>query len=283
VTPALLVAIAAGAAIGTGAWLVITPPGRATARASLVRRARAGLAGPAGLRILLGVGAGVLVLVLSRWVAVAAAVSVVVIAWPVLFGAAAQQRATIAKLEGVATWIEALRDIIAASSALPEAIAAASLRPSPALADPMGRVVAHLSAQEPIEQVLRRLADDIDDPIADQAIAALVLNVRVQGRQLQTALSGLAVSTRAEVETRRTVEAERRKSRRAVAIVMVMTVAMTVGMAVFSREYARPYSTLPGQIVLGVVVALFAAGFTVIRQMSRYTTADRFLTQRAGR
>ena len=282
-TPALLVAIAAGAAIGTGAWLAITPPGRPTARASLVQRARAGLAGPAGLRILLGVIAGILVLALSRWVAVAAAASVVVIAWPVLFGAAAQQRATIAKLEGVATWIEALRDIIAASSALPEAIAAASWRPSPALAEPMGRVVAHLAAQEPIEQVLRRLADDIDDPIADQAIAALVLNVRVQGRQLQTALSGLAVSTRREVETRRMVEAERRKSRRAVAIVMVMTVAMTVGMAVFSREYARPYSTLPGQIVLGVVVALFAAGFTVIRQMSRYATADRFLTRRAGR
>lgn len=274
----LAVAVLAGAGIGAGLWVGFTPARQRTPdRPSPVDRARSWLAGPGGLRILAGVGAGVAVLVLTRWVPVAAAVSAAVIAWPALFGAAAEQRVKIARLEALAAWIEALRDTIATSRGLPEALPAASARAQSALAGPLQEVVVRMGAREPVETVLHRLADDIDDPIADAALAALILNYRTQGRELKTALTGLAAATRREVETRRTVEAERRSTSRAVTVVMVTTVAMTLAMAVLMREYAAPYSTLTGQLVLTVVVALFAAGFAVIRRLSRYTTPDRFL------
>lgn len=280
----LAVAALAGAGVGTGLWVALTPTlVRAPGHRSVAARARATLSGPAGLRILGGILAGLLVLTLTRWVSIAVALTAVVIAWPALFGAAAEQRATIARLEALAAWIEGLRDTIATGRALPEALPAASERANPALAGPLRQVVVRMGAREPVEQVLRRLADDIDDPIADQAIGALILNHRAQGRQLRVVLTGLAASTRREVEARRKVEAERRTTRRGVTIVMVVTVVMAVAMAVGARDYAAPYTTFAGQVVLAVVVGLFAAGFAVIRRMSRYVTADRFLgTGQAG-
>lgn len=280
----LAVAALVGAGVGTGLWVALTPtPVQAPGHRSVAARARAALSGPAGLRILGGVLSGLLVLALTRWVPIAAALTAVVIAWPALFGAAAEQRATIARLEALAAWIEGLRDTIATGRALPEALPAASVRANPALAGPLRQVVVRMGAREPVEQVLHRLADDIDDPIADQAIGALILNHRAQGRQLRVVLTGLAASTRREVEARRKVEAERRTTRRGVTIVMVVTVVMAVAMAVGARDYAAPYTTFAGQVVLAVVVGLFAAGFAVIRRMSRYVTADRFLgTGHAG-
>jgi len=274
-----VVATLAGIGGGAGLWLLLTPAadcGPATSP-TLWQRARVFADGPGGLRVLGSAAAGVVVLVATRWVAVAVAVTLVVAAWPRLFGAAAEQRATIARLESLASWVEALRDTIASGRALPEAIPAASARATPALARPLQNVVSRMGQREPIEQVLRRLADDIADPVADQAIAALILNVRAQGRQLRTVLTALATSTRREVETRRAVEAERRSMRRGVQIIMAVTVAITVGMAVFSRDYAAPYSTLTGQLVLVLVVAEFVAGFAWMRRLSTYATPARFL------
>ena len=273
----LAVAVLSGAGIGTGLWLLVSPgPGVLVTPPALWSRVRVLLSGPARLRFVVGVGLGVLVL--TRWVPVAVAAGGAVIAWPVLFGAAAEQRASIQRLEALAAWVEGLRDAIATSRGLPEALPAASARAHPAIAGPLQELTVRIEAREPIEAVLRRLADDLDDPIADHAVAALILNYRAQGRELKTALTALAAATRREVETRRTVESDRRSTRRAVALIMTATVAVMIAMAVFVRHYAAPYATPTGQLVLGLVVVLLAAGFAVIRTLSRYTTPDRFLT-----
>jgi len=279
VTWQLAAAVIAGTGIGAGLWLLVSPaPAGRTARAGPWTRLRQILSGRAGARIAVGVAVGLVVLLLTRWVPVAVAAAGAVIGWPVLFGAAAEQRATIQRLEALAGWVEGLRDAIATSRGLPEALPAASVRAHPALAAPLLQLTARIEAREPIETVLRRLADDLDDPIADQTVAALILNYRAQGRELKTALTTLAAATRREVEARRSVESDRRSTRRAVALIMTATVAVMVAMAVFVRDYAAPYATPSGQLVLALVVGLLAAGFAVIRTLSRYTTPDRFLT-----
>lgn len=274
----LAAAVLAGAVIGTALWLLVVPASvRPDGQPGPLVRLRVLLSGPAGVRILVGVVLGLVVLVATRWVPVAVASGAAVIVWPAMFGAAAEQRATIARLEALASWVEALRDAVATSRGLPEALPAASARAHPAIAGPLQELTARMAAREPVEVVLRRLADELDDPIADQAIAALVLNYRAQGRELKTALTGLAAATRREVETRRTVESDRRSTRRAVSLIMIATVAVMILMAVFARDYAAPYATATGQAVLTLVVALLAAGLTVIRSLSQYATPDRFL------
>lgn len=278
VTWQLAVAVLAGTGVGAGLWLLVSPAPARTARAGPWTRLRVTLSGRTGARVAAGLAVGLAVLVLTRWVPVAVAAAGAVIAWPMLFGAAAEQRATIQRLEALAAWVEGLRDAIATSRGLPEALPAASARAHPALAAPLQELSARIAAREPIEAVLRRLADDLDDPIADQTVAALILNYRAQGRELKTALTTLAAATRREVEARRSVESDRRSTRRAVALIMIATVTVMVAMAVFVRDYAAPYATPTGQLVLTLVVALFGAGFAVIRTLSRYTTPDRFLT-----
>lgn len=282
--PAVLAALA-GLGFGAGVLLLayaVTPVGRDAGPGAL-DRARAWAAGRGGRQLLAAAAAGGVVLVATRWVVLAAAAAAMVAAWPRLFGAAAEQRRAIARLEGLAAWVEALRDTIATGSALPEAIPAASQRAHPAVARPLADVTSRMRAREPLERVLRRLADDLDDPVADQAISALLLNARIQGRQLRTVLTGLAASTRRQVDARRQVEADRRSVRRGVQIIMVVTAGITVGMAVFARDYAAPYGTAAGQLVLLAVVALFAAGFAWMRRLATYRTAGRFLCGPAGR
>jgi len=48
-------------------------------------------------------------------------------------------------------------------------------------------------------------------------------------------------------------------------------------MALFSRDYVAPYSTPLGQLMLGVVLAVFAAGLVWIRSAADLRPPERFL------
>ena len=134
-----------------------------------------------------------------------------------------------------------------------------------------------MQAREPLDRALLALADDLDDAVSDQAIAALALNARAQGRQLKSVLSALAESTRKQVDVRREVEAQRRSTRQGVRIIMVVTALFVTGLAVFNRDYVAPFSTVVGQLVLAVAVGCFAAGFAWMHRLSSFQAPSRFL------
>ena len=112
----------------------------------------------------------------------------------------------------------------------------------------------------PLPEALQRFAEDLNDASADLIIAALILNSRLRGPGLRDVLTSLSESARAELEMRQRVNAGRRSTRRSVQIVVGVTVAFVVGLAIFNRDYVAPYSTPVGQIVLVVILAVFAAG-----------------------
>jgi hypothetical protein len=125
---------------------------------------------------------------------------------------------------------------------------------------------------------LRRFADDLDDPSADLVIGALILNARLRGPGLRDMLGALAASAREEIDMRRRVEANRRTTRRSVQIVVGISVFTMLALVVFRREYVAEYDTLLGQLVLGVVVGLFAAGFVWLRRLANFEMPGRFLS-----
>lgn len=270
----------AGAAAGGGLWLLLAAatghlPGWPPAA---LARWRAGATSAVGRRLLAAAAAGAAVLALTRWVAVAAAVGLVVAAWPRLFGAAGEQRRVVERLEALAGWVEALRDTIGGGLALPEAIPLTAAAAPPAIRPPLDNLVFRMKVREPLDRALLALADDLDDPVADQAVAALALNARAQGRALKSVLTALAASTRAQVEMRRAVDAERRSTRRALQIIMGVTAVVVVGLAVFNRDYVAPFATPAGQVVLAVDVAIFVLAFAWLRQLATFVAPTRFLT-----
>jgi hypothetical protein len=267
----LAIGLLAGAGLGTGLVLLVAAL-RGTAGAVATKRNVQW-----ERRIVAGVASGLLVLVTTRWVAVAVGVGVLVAAWSQLFGAARSARRGIDRLEALATWTESLRDMVATGAALPEALPASAVAAGPAIRPQVDSLIDRLQNREPLTESLLRLADGLGDPRADLVVAALVLNLRAQGRQLRAVLTALARSSRSELEARRRIEADRRAVRRGVQVVVLVTVVMALGLLTLNPSYVAPYRAPEGQVVLAGVVAIFAVGFAWLRRLAEFRPPGRFL------
>ncbi|GAA3235486.1 type II secretion system F family protein [Actinocorallia longicatena] len=221
--------------------------------------------------------AGVLVLILTRWVVAAVGMTLLVLGWDSVSGGAADERKGMARLEGLASWAESLRDTIAGAVGLEQAIPSSVRAASPALQGPLNALVDRLHTRVPMPDALRRFADDLDDPAADLIIAALILNARLRGPGLREMLGALAASARQELDMRRRVNAYRAQTRRSVQIVVGFSVSVALGLAIFNRDYVEPYDSLIGQGILACVVGLYAGGFFWLRKLARYQLPQRLL------
>ena len=274
-----VLAIGLGAVAGGGLVLLVTalrgiPRRRAGGQAAALEGRLRALAGPRGAVALV---AGLLVLLLTRWVVGAAGVALLALAWGSLGGAAGERRG-IARLEALATWTESLRDTIAGSVGLEQAIPASLRAAAPSLREPLTRLVDRLHTRMPMPAALRRFAADVGDPAADLIIAALIINARLRGPGLRDLLSALSESVREELDMRRKVNAERRSTRRSAQIVVGVSVGLALALALFNQSYVRTYDSAVGQLVLVVVVALYAAGFLWMRRLATFETPERLLT-----
>jgi Flp pilus assembly protein TadB len=221
--------------------------------------------------------AGLLTLLVTRWIAAAFGIALLAFCWDRVFGGTRRAKAATLRLEALAGWTESLRDLVTTGIALPEALPASVTSAAPILQPPLQRLADRLAAREPLEASLRALGDDLDDGGADLVVAALLINVRAQGRALEAVLSALAVSLRGEVRVRRTIEAERRSTRRAVQIVVAVTLLTALGLCLGNPAYVQPYRTPAGQLMLAVVAAVFAGGFAWLARLSALPNAPRLL------
>lgn len=277
-TPELLLVLVAGAAVGGGIWLLVdalqprVPVAPAPGGTSLLDRVRG-----EGRKLPLALGAGLLALLLTRWVVAALAVGALVLLWDRLFGGTRAERDGIARIEALAAWTESLRDTVAGAVGLEQAIPATAYAAAPVIQRDLATLSDRLRVRVPLADALKRFADDLDDAGADLIIAALILNARLRGPGLRDVLSSLAESARAELEMRQRINAGRRSTRRSVQIVVGVTVLFVVGLAIFNRTYVEPYSTPAGQLVLVVVLGFFAAGVMWLRSLSKFEQPERFL------
>ncbi|WP_410792434.1 type II secretion system F family protein [Kribbella sp. C-35] len=220
---------------------------------------------------------GLLVLVVTRWLVLAVALALLAAMADRFFGGTGEERRAIDRLDALATWTEALRDTIAGAVGLEQAIPATAVNAAPAIKPSLNLLVDRLRIREPLPSALMRFADDLDDPSADLIVAALVLNARLRGPGLREVLSALADSAREELDVRRKVAAERRSTRRSVQVVVAITLLMAAGLVLFNSAYMAPYTSFVGQVVLAVVIGLYALGLLWLRRLAKIEVPDRFL------
>ncbi|MEC4016498.1 type II secretion system F family protein [Streptomyces sp. H27-D2] len=279
----VLYALLCGVVVGGGIALLTAalrglPVKPAHEKARATERA-AELARFASRRGSIAVGAGLLVLLLTRWIVAGVAAGILVFAWDRLFGGAAEERAAMRRVEALASWTESLRDTIAGAVGLEQAIPASARAAAPALRPHLDGLVDRLRARTPLPDALQHLADEIDDASADIIVAALILNSRLRGPGLREVLGALAKSAREEVDMRQRVMAQRASTRRSVQIVIGVSIAFVLGLAIFNRDFVAPYGTAVGQLVLACVCGLFAMGFWWLRKLSSIDTPERFLVR----
>ncbi|HEX9357707.1 MAG TPA: type II secretion system F family protein [Streptosporangiaceae bacterium] len=278
-----LLAVLAGALGGCGLLLLVAavrgrPPGPPGRRSTRLRRQLREIAGTRGALALL---AGALTVAATRWIVAGIGLALLVLAWRTLGGAAGERRAMV-RLEALATWTESLRDTIAGAVGLEQAIPSSLRVAAPSLRDPLARLVDRLHTRMPMPDALRGFADDLDDPSADLIIGALIINARLRGPGLRDLLGALAAAVREELDVRRKVSAERRSTRRSAQIVVLVSVGLALGLAVLNRGYVHVYGSPLGQLVLAVVVALYAAGFMWMRRLATFEAPERLLAGRGG-
>ena len=270
-------AILSGALIGGGIFLFIgfllgvdiAPEGGADAAAAVRGASR---------RILIGAVVGVLLLLLTRWIVLAVAGGCLVFLWPMLFGGTRQEKLAAAKIEALAAWAESLRDTIAGAVGLEQAIPSTVYAASPVIRPTLILLADRMRMRVPLGVALRQFADKLDDPTADLIVSALIMNARLRGPGLRHLLGALADTARAELDMRQRIAASRAGTRRSAQIVVIFSILVMLGLALFNRSFVAPYESVQGQLVLLVVVILFALGMMWMRRLSGVRLPRRFLT-----
>jgi Flp pilus assembly protein TadB len=274
----LPLAITTGTLVGVGLLLLVL---------SIVGLPRREEATPGGgldlqrstVRVALGVGVGLVLLVVTRWIVLAIAIGLVVALWDQIFGGVQSERKSINRLDGLAAWTESLRDTIAGAVGLEQAIPATAVNAAPTIRPALNLLVDRLRVREPLPSALLKFSDDLDDSSADLIVAALILNSRLRGPGLRDVLGALAESAREELDLRRRVEGSRRSTRRSVQLVIGITLLVPALLVLLNPDYVQPYETIEGQMVLAVVIAIFGLGIIWLRRLAGVEAPERFLIE----
>jgi Flp pilus assembly protein TadB len=226
-------------------------------------------------RLLIALGAGVVTLALTRWpVAMIAAVLAVLFLPSITSSRAARQKAAV--LEGLEQWARRLSAMLTASRGLEEALET-SARQAPAAIEPavtaLGR---RLAARGGTEEALRAFAAEMDDPAGDRIAAALIIATGHRGGAVRDVLNALAIMLARDVAARREIEADRAQHRTTVKWLTLFVLGFTV-FAVLNRSYSQPYGTVPGQLVMALVTALYAGGLGWLQHLGSLPVPGRFL------
>ncbi|MER6146225.1 type II secretion system F family protein [Streptomyces sparsogenes] len=272
---ARILGVLLGACFGTGLLLIVLGALRRPAQGEGDRGGwRRRLAGrlPASWnrrRLTVALVAGVAAGALTRWPVAALLTTAALLTLPGLLGPDRAAARRTERMEALALWTEMLRDTLSAAAGLEQAVlTTADIAPSALRRELDDLAVAARSGQS-LPVSLRAFADEVDDPLADVVVAALVMAAQRQASQLAALLGELADSVREQVAMRQRIDAGRASIRTGVRVTVTVTLGMAVGLTVFNRPYLDPFNTLTGQVVLGSVGALFALAFIWLTAIGR--------------
>lgn len=270
---ALLVAGLIGAALGLRKSPEKPP---APARTRLPWAGRLGATCPR-TRVLLpvGVGAGLLIALLTGWFVAALLVPAVVVGLPILLSAP-PSGSKIGRLEAMEEWTRSLSGVLTVGVGLEQALIA-TLRSTPdAIGPEVTQLVARLRARWGTEDALRAFADSLDDATGDLVAANLILGARRRGAGLASVLQALAESVAADVRARRQIEADRAKPRATARWVTLITVGVLLVLGL-SGQYVQPYSSAVGQVLLVLLLGMYVATLVWMRTMATGKPLPRFI------
>ncbi len=234
--------------------------------------------GPHGRkRALVALVTGMAALAITRWPVAMIAVALAVLFLPrVTSSRAAHQRAAV--LEGLEQWTRRLSDMLTASRGLEDALEASARHAPPAIEPAVAALARRLAARAGTESALRAFAADIGDPAADRIAAALIIATGRRGGAVRDVLNSLAAMLARDVAARREIEADRAQHRATVKWLTLFVLAFTA-FAVLNRSYAAPFGTVPGQIVMAFVLALYAGGLFWLHHLGSVPAPGRFLAR----
>jgi len=277
VAPMIALSGLAGGLVAAGIVLLVFELNRRGAATGTPPRRRIRLSRATRIRALLALAAGLVTLAITRWPVAMIAATLAVLFLPAIISTRVpMQRAAV--LEGLEQWTRRLSDMLTASRGLEDALEASARQAPPAIAPAVQALSRRLAARAPAEAALRAFASDVGDPAGDRIAAALIIATGRRGGSVRDVLNALARILARDVATRREVEADRAQHRTTVKWLTLFVLGFTV-FAVLDRAYSAPYGTLPGQLVMALVVAMYAAGLGWLSHLGSVPAPGRFLDE----
>jgi tight adherence protein B len=268
-----------GAMTAGGIWLVIagiigTPPRGPRVRTTIRWD-------DVWWRAALVVGATVAGWLVTGWPAAGAIAGGAAAVIPMLLGARRRRDEVLARGDAVAVWAEMLRDTISSHAGLREAISVtARVAPIPIRTE-VHALAVH-AERGPLPDALRRFARDVEDPVADLVVAALVIAAERQAQRLSELLSHIATAAREQSAMRTRVETGRARTYASSKALVGITFAFATLLVVFSPTFMEPYDTVTGQLVLGGIGAIFAAALWGLVALGKPAVSPRLLAGAGG-
>jgi tight adherence protein B len=229
-------------------------------------------------RMVAAVGTGLAVQVTTGWPVLALVAAALVSVWRRLLRdeRAEEERR---RVEGIAKWLEDLRDTLRGSSVgTEEALEQVALRAPEAVRAPLATFVLRRRQGLRTEEALTDLADALAHPTSDAAIAAMRLVVTGNagsGRLFHT-VTALAAAARDEVRARERVDRTRAIYRTSMTRLVVIAAVLIVYLRFAAGHLLDPYGTVPGQLVLMLPLALWGGCIFWLRSLCRYEVPRRY-------
>jgi hypothetical protein len=266
-----------GAIVGLGVFLLSVPQGVQATWSALVnfKTFRFRLAQIAIPLAFMGT------LIVTGWIVVAVSVALLVAAIPGIGRPYIQTRNEQELVDGIATWTEQLRDTLAGAHGLEQAIVATSVH-APLVLQAHVKKLASFIGYGSLEDGIRRFGDDLDNSTADFVVAALVTASQHQARDLGMLLTQIAQCARDESKMRSRVWVGRARTRSAIKIIATVIASFVLGLFTFNRTYLQPYSSIQGQVVLSIILGVFAVSLSLMQSMAKIIEPERFVRRRVA-
>jgi len=232
------------------------------------------------LPIVAAVAVGLTTIAVTRWPVAAAGGAVIafIVTTTLMSGGASD---VAGRAEGVAVWVETVRDLVAGGLGLESAIMTACRSAPKALAVEFAEMVLEVERGRSVRESIAAAAGRIANPTADIAVAVLLLTLEGQVSRPVEVLSHLARDARDHVSRIAEIEAARASARTTMRMVMVV---MGLGIGVFflfGRSYLAPYGTILGQMVLAGIMAVLVASFAWMRKLISIKEQQRIIIPEA--
>lgn len=208
------------------------------------------------LRVVLGAAGFVLAFALTRWPVAALYCGIGGLCLPTLALARRRRREAVERVEAIAAWAESLRDTMAASAGIQEALRA-SARVAPAPIQTEVRDLALRLQHQSVSRSLRRFAADMAHPLSDMIVASLLLATSRHAGSLQPVLAQTAKAARDSAAMSRQVESRRARTYSQARLAAWISALMVLFLVLARRAFLAPYDTVGGQIALIVICGVF--------------------------
>jgi tight adherence protein B len=268
-----------GLFVGVGLWLLVTGALRVERpqRPSTGARLRDRLTRGTGYRFAAAAVVAVVVAVVTRWPVAALLAGMFSYAAPTLLGGSRAEAASMAKLEAIASWTEALRAALRSYAGIEQAIKDTAELAKPPLHTHTRRLTAALAAGVRLPAALTSFKADVDHHAADLVATSLRKAAATHTGNLAAQLGWLAQAVRDRVAAMQRVETTRTEAKTSARLVIIIVVVVGIGLYVFNRPLLAPYGSPAGQVVLLLVGAIWTGAAVWLQKLTRIPEPTRVL------